>query len=351
MINLAFALFGTIILFGIVTTAVRSQPLDRLLYATVGVALVLYCALRPIGSDQDSVAYEVYYFLDDYNRLQVAEPTFNIISNIAEFISAPNGLLLVFFIYAIPAVWIKFYAIRKLSDVPWLALATYFGTYFLLHEFTQIRAAVASGLLLISILYIYQRKLVPYLLCIAAASLFHYSALAAIPLYWIVYGGMTTPIRVLIGLTVPLGLAFDLAQIDWVGLIPIELVRSKLQVYQEVEALRDVKLNVFNAVYLVKYALLYVFLFYSKRLERHSPYFPILLKIYAVSLFAYTALSFNSAFAMRISELFGVVEIILIPLLVYLFRLRILGVLAVISLSAGYLALGIYQTELIQVVR
>lgn len=350
MINIAFALYGMIALFGSVVAMLRNKAFGRALYPLTAIALILFCTLRPVGSDQDSIAYENYYFMDDFNRQQVAEPTYNLISNLAEFISAQNGLLLVFFIYAVVGVWLKFYAIRKLTDLPWLALIAYFGTYFLLHEFTQIRASVASGLLLISILFIYQRRLLPFVLCIAVASLFHYSALAALPLYWIIYGGMTVPVRVLIAATVPSGLAFDLAQIDWVNLIPIELIRSKIDIYQQVEALRDVKLNVFNAVYLVKYTLLYIFLLYSERLTRHSIYFPIFLKIYALSLFAYMALSFNSTFAIRISELLGIVEIVMIPLLFYLFRLRILGVLAVFLLSSGYLALGIYQTELIQIV-
>ena len=311
----------------------------------------MFCGLKEVGSDQDSVAYARYFTLDNYSLSQVAEPTFSYIAEISRWISNKNGLIILFFIYATLGVSIKLAAIKKLSPFVWLSLITYFSTFFLLHEFTQIRAGIASGLLLLSISFIYKRQLYLFLLTIAVASLFHYSALAAFPLYFLTTRTLTNTNKVIIGSAVPLGITFTYFSLDIVNIIPIELVQTKIDVYKEVEKLNQIKLNAYNAVYLVKYAMLYLFLFFSDKISKKNDLFPIFLNIYAISLFSYLALSFNAAFAIRISELFGIVEIVMIPMLYYVVKPKELAAIAVVILAGCNLALGLYQTELIAITR
>lgn len=343
-----FLTFAAICVIALVADAIHSQPIRKTLFWIIGTFLVLICGFREIGIDQDSVGYYLYFNLDDYGMSQVAEPTFRWIASLARVISSDNGLTVLFLIYAIIGVSAKLYAIETIADQKWLALITYFSSYFLLHEFTQIRAGIACGLILISIKFIYERKLVEFLLTIACASFFHYSSLVAFSLYFLPISRPSAVMRLLIALSIPLGIVFNFAQFEFVRFIPIELVRSKIQTYIDLENSRDIKLNAFNAVYLVKFFLLYVFLYNSDRISRSSKYFPIMLQMFAISMFCYLSLSFNATFAIRISEMFGIVEIVLIPLLVYVFRHRILGVAAVLTIAIGNLALGIFQTELIQ---
>jgi hypothetical protein len=307
----------------------------------------MFCALRPIGSDQDSVAYQVYYNMDDYRLSFAAEPSFILISNVARYFMTENGLLLVFLFYAAIGVTIKLFAIKQLTQLYWLSLILYFSTYFLLHEFTQIRAGVASGLVLLSIRYIYERNIFKFFACIIIASFFHYSAMIVFPLYLLSNAAINRTSMTLMILAVPAGMAMNYFKFNFVYIIPIELIRTKIEVYMQAEQLRDIKLNPFNAVYVIKYLLLYVFLYYQRKLNSISPYFPILVKFYSISLFSYLALSFNSAFAIRISELVGIVEIILVPTLFYVYRHRMIALLGVLLYSAASLALGLYETELI----
>ena len=341
-------MFGGISLSGLISYLSGRRLVGSILYVAVACALIIICTFKGIGSDQDSVAYLKYFNLSDYAMTQVAEPTFILISNISRFFSADRGIVVLFFFYALIGVTIKFYAIGTLTELKWLSVLTYFSTYFLLHEFTQIRVAVASGLLLVSLRYVLERRPGQFALCVAIASLFHYSALLAAPLYFLSTSSLDSKQKFAIALAIPAGLIFYIFKFNIIYAIPIELVRSKIAIYTEVESLRSVKINVFNIVYLFKYMLLYVFLIFSGVISKNSPYFPILLKVYAISMFAYLALSFNTAFAMRISELFGVVEIILIPLLFYAIKPRIVAVVLVVAIAAANLALGVFQTELIQ---
>jgi len=73
-----------------------------------------------------------------------------------------------------------------------------------------------------------------------------------------------------------------------------------------------------------------------------------MLQMYAISLFSYLSLSFNSAFALRISELFGIVEILLLPMLYHATRHKTLAVMVICSMAFGTLALALFETKLIQ---
>ncbi len=94
--------------------------------------------------------------------------------------------------------------------------------------------------------------------------------------------------------------------------------------------------------------MLYLFMIFSKSIQERSPYFPILIKVYAISMFSYLALSQNAVFAMRISELFGIVEIILVPLLFYSIKPRILPTAFVLIFAAVSMGFNIYWAELVR---
>jgi len=349
MIQVAWYIFGAICSLGITNYLLQNKRVSNFLYAITALFLIVFCGVKDLGVDQDSIAYFNYYYnLDSYALSLVAEPSFYFISEITRYLSYEKGLTYLFFVYAFLGVFAKFWGISRLTDLRWLTVLVYFSSYFLLHEFTQIRAGVACGLVLISTVYIRDRKLAKFLITIFVASLFHYSALLTFPLYLLGGGELDRKMKIIIASSVPAGLIFYNLSLDILYIIPIELVKIKVKIYMEAESLRYVKLNVFNYVYLIKYFMLYVYLFFSDEIQKKNPYFPVMIKMYAISLFSYLALSFNSVFAMRISEMFGVVEIVLLPLLFYAIRPKTLGVAFIVAVSAGNLALGLYQTELIQ---
>jgi hypothetical protein len=348
MINLTLALFMGLCGLALTSSYLKNAHLNKVFLFLSLLALTVFAGFREIGIDQDSFGYLVYYNLDDGRMSLAAEPTFVSIAKISRALSAESGFRLLLITYAVLGVGIKYLAIRKLSNQIWLCLITYFSYYFLLHEVTQIRAGIASGLVLVSIYYAQERKLRTFLALIAVASLFHFSAFVALPIY-LLRRNLSAIVKVAVAMAIPLGLFFRISGIDILFVLPIDIVETKIETYTTVGVYALSELNVFNLVYLMKYALLYIFLLFSARIADHSKFFPILLQVYAVSMFCYLAFSFNTTLAMRISELFGVVEIVIIPMLLYAFRSRILGLGAVLLFAILNLGLALYQTELIRI--
>jgi hypothetical protein len=85
----------------------------------------------------------------------------------------------------------------------------------------------------------------------------------------------------------------------------------------------------------------------SKFLMTHNKYTVLLLNIYAISLFMYPALAAMPVMAVRVSEFLGVVEIILIPLVYYVFRPRYVGTLIVLVWSFGILMVNLFKSKLL----
>lgn len=81
-----------------------------------------------------------------------------------------------YFSLASLALWLKMFAFRRLCSAYTLPLALYMCSYFFVHEFTQIRAALAIAIFLIG-LTVLQNSLIKFLILTALASLIHIQAL------------------------------------------------------------------------------------------------------------------------------------------------------------------------------
>lgn len=156
------------------------------------VILFFLSAFRPISIDRDSIPYTqaINAFVSggwssaDFHRF---EPTFYGIIWISKFFFE-NIARGVFIIYALLSLIIKFYAIRKYfgnSGVAFIALYVFVCLFFLLHDFTQMRASVAIGIYLISLGDIAERKPINFYVKCFFAILFHYSSIIMLPLYFL----------------------------------------------------------------------------------------------------------------------------------------------------------------------
>lgn len=152
---------------------------------TVALLLIFIAGFRPIGLDRDSpnyvsllnIPFSQANFLDK-------EPAFWMLVEINRVLFSSNERTF-FLIFAIIGVSLKILAINRLSSMPFLSLWAYICLYFILHEMTQIRAGVASGIFLLAIQDIVNRNLKKFIIKVLFASLFHYSAIVMLPLYFL----------------------------------------------------------------------------------------------------------------------------------------------------------------------
>lgn len=299
-----------------------SSGLVKYLYILiVAVVLVLVAGLRPIGFDRDSFNYvdsfDAFTNLPDSNYLD-KEPTFWLIVWLSNLISVNDSRFL-FVIYAALGVLISFFSILKITPYPLLAVFCYIFLYFPLHGMTQIRAGVACAIFLSSIPDIAEKKPVSFFIKAALATMFHYSAVVIFVAFLLKPRVINVKLYILLPL---IGLFFVFFREQFVPFLASVALRLpgfigyKLSVY--IELLQDgvgEDINLFSIYYTSLLAMYYFLVFNIKKFEGDCGL--ILIKLLGWTLFVYYFASFLPAIAVRVSELYGVVVIFIIPMLVY----------------------------------
>lgn len=318
----------------------KVRKIENILLVLFGVVLVLMAGFRADDVSNDYVVYLNFW----HQRVIDGDVEFSFVI-IREFLKnylhlPPQYLFLTF---AFLGVSLKLIAIRKFAAYPFLALLVYLSHYYILHELTQIRVGVAAGFFLIAIYYksIQNIRLTVFFLLLAV--LFHYSAVVGFLILV-----LDDRKRIFYYFLIPLGYVMFFVNNQFSITIPIPYIQDKMEIYDEMKKYGiGEEINVFNFVFVARIVLLY-FIFYKARvIEKFVPNIYFLLKVYAISLFSFLLLSGNAVYSFRIQEFFGVVEIILVPTLVFAFRSRMPGKLLVIAIALSFILIDIYYNEYI----
>lgn len=143
---------------------------------------VYYCLsfLRwEYGLDWDG--YYRMFQVFSWGDIEGHEPIFSYIIVLGKSIA--NSYTFVLFLFSTILFYCQYKGIKELSVLPLTSLLYLAGTYGC--NVGYVRQYIAVGITFISIIFIRERKLLPYLLCVVIAYGFHYSALAFLPAYWI----------------------------------------------------------------------------------------------------------------------------------------------------------------------
>lgn len=344
MINVFFALFTLFTILYFIN--IKNKTISNIIFVLCGIVLILVAGLREKGLDND------YYVYRDFWRItQIKDTVESSFYYIKIFLK--NYLDLDFqsllLVYAILGVSAKMTAIWKISPVIWGSLLIYFSHYFILHEFTQIRIGVATGFLLLSIFYLAEKKYWLYSFFAFLAIFFHQTCIIVLIFPFITNNKSTLWVFCLL---IPFGYVLYFLNTYLSISIPIPGLQDKVELYEQATKsgfLKDSKINAFNAVFLFRIIIFYMVFFYTKRLSVYLPKIYIFLKIYALSLFSFLFLSKIPVFAFRIQELLGVVEIIIIPLIIFIFpsRFRWLGKISVVVTALILFMIDVFYNEYI----
>ena len=315
------------------------------LYILMGFVMVLIAGLREIGLDPDSENYE-YSFQHYYqsSEMGMVEPSFTLISAVLNVFT--DNVHLLFLVYAFLGVTIKLYAFKKNLQCIFVPMMLYISFYFVLHEMTQIRAGVVSALFLLAVYHIAKKEKRKALLLIIVGSFFHYSSLALLPT--LVFGNKDFKRKgsILIALLIPLSYLIYFGGISMLLNTDIPLIGNKLAIYQQAmeKGKMTVNINVFDPVHLVSVMLFYYTLYFRKTITAFNENYNVVIKIVALGLFLHTSLAFLPVLALRISQLYCIVNIFLFSGIVYTFKQKWMGItiLVLLSIFQMYLALPHY---------
>ena len=319
------------------------------LLVAIGALLTLYVAFRPAGLDKDYNSYLGFFKNPTGIVAYLAEPTFKIISGFARMCGAP---LLIFVIYAFLSVPLKIYSILRLSPYWYLSILVWFTHLFVIQEMTQIRVAVATALFLFSIPYLAEGRKGKFGLCLIFAILFHYSALALLPLVLIGNKPLSKLFRTMLFVLPAVMYTTPLVSMELLKMLPIPFVQQKLQMYEELMIYEGGiwgEINIFNIMALMRLFAYYLLLWKYDYLSDKYPYMPVFMKIFCYSICLYVGLSFLPPVAMRVEEFVSIIDCIMFPLLATLVKPHWFGRLAVILYAVGILVANVFLYRLLKV--
>jgi hypothetical protein len=314
-------------------------------FICLGVILFVIAAFRG-NIDHDYNGYiGLYNKAALLNTLRI-EPTFLMISFFIKHIF--NNVLFLFITYALLGVYLKFYAIKNLTEFWFLAVLIYFSNFYILHEMTQIRVGIASAFILLSMKPLLERNLKLFLLLITISFLFHYSAILALPLYFLNGNKLNITFFALLIPAVYLLYFLHFRITYLIDLIPIPEVNIKFHQYKYLSGLHNAqKSNLFSYLQMSRCLLAYIFLWKWKLLQENNEYSVLLLKVYIIAISILVLLSDIPALGSRASELLMPVEIILIPCLMYVFKPKLLGILVIMLIGLMFLSLDLFYSKLL----
>lgn len=276
-----------------------------------GLALVFLAGFKPIGIDRDSLNYinmiQTPFAVDN---LYLREPAFNLIQIINNIVFE-NSITTFFVIFALLGVTIKLIAIIRGSLYPILSLAIYIFFYYILHDLTQIRVGVASGLFLLAINDRVNERNKKALIKTLVAVCFHYSAIMAFVIFAINKNRINKGFYLLLPV---IGIASTLfinaTVLSFVIQFLPDFISLKIALYLTVQK-NDMlnQINVFNFYYstlLIIYTSLILFI--GKNTNKRDI---IYIKLLGLGLFFFYAMSFIPVMAFRMSEFYCIVIVIL----------------------------------------
>ncbi|MDC0280904.1 EpsG family protein [Akkermansiaceae bacterium] len=333
-----------LVISSVLALRVEYQPVrNRHVYSYYGFCLLLICVCGfRIGDEMpDFATYEAHYYgIDSVSNAFLLEPSFVFIVKIANLIQEDDPRIL-FVIYAILGVSLKFFAIKKLSKYIFFSVAIYISNYFILHEMIQIRTGVASGIILLSLVHVYKREKGKFILCILGASLFHYSAVIFLFQWFLKPNRFNAYYNVAL---IPFAYVIHFINFDLLKFAAQYLPLNGTKLVAYFDRFDLFSIDVFGIFILTRIILYLYFVIYAKRIKGYNKYFYLLIKSYGVGLFAYIALSVYPEVAVRLAQTLFAAEIIIIPTLILTFKDRRLSRLAVLSYGLLAFSFNVYFT-------
>lgn len=301
------------------------------------VTLVLFAGTRIEGVDPDFEVHATnfkYLLSPQLEAIDfiVFEPSYFLVPFIGKlFLGNSLYIQFSFLMFALIGVTTKISAMKD-SQYFFLSVALYGCYSFFYQEMITIRAGVASGFFLLAIKDLDSKNDRMYFSKMLLAFLFHYSSIIFI-LVWIYIRLELTVKTCYYLLLASFLVAFS--QINLLMLLRIDLLIPKVKIYFDIMELEGkVKINLFNYRILISFFMLFLFSYTYKLLEKQR-YFVTLLKIHIFSLILFFLLSTAAiVFSDRTYDLLSIVQVLLYPFVILVFKERIVGYLIVFSICA-----------------
>ena len=338
-----YILFILILIYVIVNYKLTDGS-KKLSYHTIGVVLLLFAGFRGMNVDFDYKSYlEIYnkissiqsFFFNPiylFNKLQY-EPSILIIFSLVKSLFN-SGFQIAIFLYAFISIGLKLRAIPKLTDFVPYSLLLFFSSIYLLQDFAQIRAAVASGFLLLSIPFIVSKDIKKFSVFVLLAVFFNYSAIIFAPLYFLNTKKINKALYITVIIVSIILAVLRFTPFDFIAKFDLGIYSKKINLYLVGQQWEKRQINIFNFSILLQIAISIFFIFFAEK--TNNKYAVILTKICTLGIVLFYLFSSAPVIAFRLSDLLGMVQIILIPFILYFIKPKYIGELIIVIIALAF---------------
>lgn len=291
------------------------------------VIFILISTFRPhSGWGNDTSAYVNAYNDVITNPRLSMEVTFKIFAKLVYAIG--NNVTVLFFIYALISVSIKAKIIKNTATFPLLSWLIYISCWYILHDMYQIRVGASIAFFLLSLPYLQEKQTKKYILCALISVLFHTQSLILFPLYFIANKKIDGKTVFIYECILIISYLFYFLHLDILSIILQILTKfniprvEQLRYYYAISQNGNFnlgKVNAFSPIVIIR-LFLTVFLLHSYKNLNNKPLYPVCIRIsmvsFAIRMFFYAI----PVIAMRVYEYLSVVEIFLLPLLLFVVK-------------------------------
>lgn len=302
-----------------------SAPTKIVILAIMTLVMICTATFKNINTTADAENYVNYFYNNSDPLIELmTEPTFIYLSRF--LISIGAGIQILFLIYACITIPTKCVILYKLTEYIFTAMLIYIPVYFLLHDVVQIRTGAAAAFLLSSLYLSCKGKHLLSVVAFIASILFHYSSLAFLPVLLFGNRRFNLTVRILLFMTVPLGLILYIANYDILNLIPSSVIVGKIDFYKDAAETGD-KWSDFivpykNMYLLSKCALLFLCLIFYETILKHNRFASICILMLAFSIFINLSMTTIPVLAGRLGDLYGISDAISFTLCLHFIKPR-----------------------------
>jgi hypothetical protein len=258
------------------------------------------------------------------------------------------AIICFFIAIAFLSVGIASYNYYRYSPFVFLTLILFFVQTFLYRDINQVRSAITEAISLFLIANIHNRKHFKVILIICVAGFFHVASFSLIIVYlfsflrltrvMLVFGYFFALFLGIIGVS-----SVMLSFMPNLGFIKTKLVNYANSGYADSVSLFDIT-NVKNSFIFL------MLIIYWRHLVDRVKYFEKMI-LFCFVLFCFVSVTWRIAFsdfaifAARIATFFGVVEVLLIPSLIYIFKQRVIATCIILLYAFVTLYLNLFVKE------
>lgn len=317
---LYFVIFGLVLLLSLFDLGIKSQKNKGILILILSIIFILFASIRwEVGTDWDQ--YLWFFNIIDKADFGKAghEFLYEVLLRIAKFLFGTyTGML---FLTAFIIISLTFRTIYKYSIYPILSILVLFA-YSINASGFGYRQDIAIAITFFSFKFIYERKLIKFLVCILFATLFHQTAIIFTVAYWIYSIKWTRKYLILLIVSTVIGF-FIMNKLDFIAGLYTQSAQGKLDYYLENKdetfgggdsPVLILIRGIANRFFLLFLPLLIIFTKKNEKVEE-------LKKLYNIFLFGFLFfLVFGSVAVvfLRFTRYFDIFQILVIPLTVYL---------------------------------